>query len=85
MLCGSLPFFSSFLEEIIEQTRQCNIVLKNAHWSNVSIDGKDLIYKMITFKEDRISLKNLIEHPWLQNIEELTKYNKMNKKNRYIG
>jgi hypothetical protein len=40
---------------------------------------------MITFKEERISLKNLIEHPWLQNIEELTKYNKMNKKNRYIG
>lgn len=36
MLCGSLPFFSSFLEEIIEQTRQCNIVLKNAHWNNVS-------------------------------------------------
>lgn len=40
---------------------------------------------MITFKNERISLKQLIEHPWLQNIEDLKKYNKMNKKNRYIG
>lgn len=51
MLCGTLPFFSTFLEEIIEQTRACNIVLKNAHWNNISEDAKDLVYKMITFKE----------------------------------
>jgi hypothetical protein len=39
---------------------------------------------MVTFKTDRIGLKQLAEHPWLQNIEDLKKYNKINKKNRYI-
>jgi len=40
---------------------------------------------MITFKNERITLKQLIEHPWLQNIDDLKKYNKMNKKNRYVS
>lgn len=60
-------------------------MLKNAHWNNVSEEAKDLVYKMITYKNERLTLKQLIEHPWLQNIEDLKKYNKINKKNRYIG
>lgn len=43
------------------------------------------MYKMVTLKGERIQFKQLIEHPWLQNIDELKKYNKVNKKNRYIG
>ena len=57
----------------------CQLLLENLD------ELKPTSGKMVTFKNERISLKQLIEHPWLQNIGELTKYNKVNKKNRYIG
>jgi serine/threonine protein kinase len=38
MLCGNLPFNSPIYEEIVEQTKECNVSLKNAHWSNISND-----------------------------------------------
>lgn len=34
--------------------------------------AKDLLSKILTFKENRISSKEALEHPWLQNMGELT-------------
>ena len=36
MLCGHLPFYSPIAEDIREQTLECDISFKNAHWMNVS-------------------------------------------------
>lgn len=71
MLYGYLPFQASFIEEIRDLTLSCSISLKNDHWSNISEEAKDLIYKVLTFEDKRISTKQILEHPWLKNIERL--------------
>jgi hypothetical protein len=48
MLYGYLPFQSNYIEEIQEMTLNCNISLRNNHWSNVSEEAKDLILKILT-------------------------------------
>lgn len=69
MLYGYLPFQSNYIEEIQEMTLNCNISLRNNHWSNVSEEAKDLILKILTpTAEGRITTKQALEHPWLQNI-----------------
>lgn len=69
MLCGYLPFQSNFIEEIEDMTKNCTYSLVNAHWANVSEEAKDLIYKVLTYKDYRITTKEVSEHKWLQNIE----------------
>lgn len=84
MLCGFLPFHSNFYEEIVEMTKSCSVSLTNLHWSNVSDSAKDLIYKVLTFKEERITTKQVHDHEWLQDIDKLKAYEGRNKKLRYI-
>lgn len=84
MLYGYLPFQSNYIEEIQEMTLSCNISLRNNHWSNVSEEAKDLILKILTPAQDRITTKQAIEHPWLQNIERLKDFNGRNKKQRIL-
>jgi hypothetical protein len=65
-------------------TLACNISLSNHHWSNVSEGAKDLILKILTPASDRISTKQALNHPWLQNIENLKEYQGRNKKKRIL-
>ena len=69
MLCGSLPFQGNFEEEVRDLTLKCEPILDNLHWSNVSSLAKDLIRKMLTFREERISTAEVLRHGWLQDIE----------------
>jgi hypothetical protein len=50
------------------------------HWSNVSENAKDLIYRILTFADERITTKQILEHPWMKDIEQLKAYNGSNKK-----
>ena len=68
MLSGFLPFQSNYIEEIQEMTLRCSINLKSNHWSNISENAKDLISKLLTSYEERISTKEVLTHPWLENI-----------------
>ena len=65
MLSGYLPFQSNCIHEVETLTKECNFSLVNVHWSNISDNAKDLIYKTLTFKDQRISSKDVAEHPWL--------------------
>ncbi len=65
-------------------TLSCNISLKNNHWSNVSEQAKDLIMKILTPAETRITTKQAMEHPWLEDIDKLKEYNGRNKKQRIL-
>ncbi len=58
----------------------CNIRLCNCHWSNVSKPAKDLIEGLLTFKEERLTLKQVLDHEWLKNIENLKQYDGINRK-----
>jgi hypothetical protein len=46
-------------------TLRCDINLTNIHWSNISPEAKDLISKILTKDEERISTKDVLDHPWL--------------------
>lgn len=65
-------------------TLSCNISLKNNHWSNVSEEAKDLIMKILTSADSRITTKQAMEHPWLEDIDKLKEYNGRNKKQRIL-
>jgi serine/threonine protein kinase len=51
MLSGYLPFYSPIYEEIVEQTKLCNISLRNFHWSNISKPAKNLVLGLLTFQK----------------------------------
>jgi serine/threonine protein kinase len=80
MLYGYLPFQSNYFEEIRDMTINCSIELTNNHWSNVSEEAKDLIKKILTSDDKRITTKKILEHPWIKNIEHLKDYEGKNKK-----
>lgn len=66
MLSGSLPFQSNFNHEIEDLTKNCSYSIVNVHWSNISDNAKDLIAKTLTFKDKRMSTKEIAEHAWLK-------------------
>ena len=61
-------------------TLNCNVKLENNHWSNVSEGAKDLLMRILTFSEKRISTKEVMGHSWLQKIEKLKEYQGRNQK-----
>jgi hypothetical protein len=65
-------------------TMSCNICLMNAHWGNVSPPAKDLVMRILTPVEQRITTKQVMEHPWLQNIEALKEYAGRNRGKRIL-
>ena len=56
----------------------------NNHWANVSEEAKELIEKILCFKEGRISTKEVSEHRWLQKIENLKTYRGSNIKKKVL-
>ena len=66
MISGYLPFQSNFPHEVEDLTKNCNYSIENVHWSNISEDAKDLIEKTLTFKDKRLSTKEVSEHRWLR-------------------
>lgn len=84
MLYGYLPFQSNYIEEIQEMTLGCNISLRNNHWSNVSEEAKDLILKILTSADKRITTKQALDHPWLQDVDRLKEFQGRNKKQRIL-
>jgi hypothetical protein len=46
----------------------------------VSDEAKDLIKKVLCFKEQRITTREMADHPWLKNLEKLKEYKGRNPK-----
>ena len=55
MLYGYLLFQSKYFKEIRDMTLNCQINLNVNHWSNVSSETNDLIMKILTFEDKRIT------------------------------
>jgi calcium-dependent protein kinase len=55
MLCGYPPFNGDNDEEIIENVQKGVIHFDEDEWSEISKDAKDLIKKMITTPEKRLT------------------------------
>jgi calcium/calmodulin-dependent protein kinase I len=66
MLGRYLPFDSQNDEEIGRKTIYKEINFNHPVWSTVSVEGKDLISKLlIKNRKDRISIKEALDHPWI--------------------
>ena len=65
-------------------TVQCSVSLTNSHWANVSDEAKDLILKLLTPKHRRITTKQALERPWLQNVDRLKQYEGRNHRKRIL-
>jgi hypothetical protein len=80
MLSGYLPFYSPIYEEVVEQTKLCNVTLRNSNWSNVSKPAKELIEGLLTFNESKMWINKIIHHGWIKDLQNLKQFNGMNKR-----
>jgi calcium-dependent protein kinase len=91
LLIGKFPFEGKENNEITQNILDFNFDNKNNYYLNLSDDAKDLMNKLLIYNKDqRISIKDAINHKFIQNFinENLYKIYKMNDKlieNYYIN
>lgn len=73
MYIGYLPFDSEFPEDIIKNIIDCKYELQDDFWIQISEDARDLVSKLLMKNpDDRISLKDALEHPWIKVLYNIT-------------
>jgi len=67
LLCGYEPFsYAESEKELINENRKAKIQYPDADWSSVSIEGRDLVEKMLERDPSkRIEPKKALQHPWI--------------------
>lgn len=66
MLAGYEPFYGESDAELIKANREAKVVFPHKDWHNVSIEGRDLLEKMlVTDPAKRISPIKALRHPWI--------------------
>ena len=66
MLVGYEPFYGESDAELIKANREAKVVFPHKDWHNVSIEGRDLLEKMlVTDPTKRISPIEALRHPWI--------------------
>lgn len=66
MLAGYEPFYGESDAELISANREAKVDFPQADWQNVSIEGRDLIEKMLTADPSaRITPTDALRHPWI--------------------
>lgn len=65
LLSGVPPFYSDNEEEIYEAILQCKVDFSDESWNNISAEAKDLITKILSLPDKRISLEDILNHPWM--------------------
>jgi len=66
MLSGYEPFYGESDEELIEANRQAKVNFPHSDWQTVSIEGRDLIEKMLEVDPlRRIGPSEALKHPWI--------------------
>lgn len=65
MLCGYPPFLSDNTEDIVESILNMDYDFDDEVWDIISADAKDLISKILVPESERLSIKQILKHPWL--------------------
>ena len=66
MLAGYEPFYGESDAELISANREAKVEFPNADWQTVSVEGRDLIEKMLEPNPSaRISPADALRHPWI--------------------
>ena len=71
MLSGFPPFDGKNESEIIEAVKRKEVFFNEEIWGDISKNAQDLISKLLVPEEERILPKDVLKHPWLQNLDEL--------------
>ncbi|CAI2360463.1 unnamed protein product [Moneuplotes crassus] len=71
MLCGFYPFEGEDEEETFRLIENIEYDFDDEVFDSISDEAKDLISKILTPEKDRITLEQVLEHPWIiKNLEE---------------
>jgi len=97
MLSGYPPFDGETQEEIYESILEGNVQFDDEEWEYVSEEAKDLINKLLTNENDRLSAKQALKHDFIKNniqkskkklskmhLERLKDFSKMTKMRKII-
>ena len=66
MLAGYEPFYGESDAELIDANRKAKVDFPHAEWHNVSLEGRDLIERMLVVDPaKRIGPREALRHPWI--------------------
>jgi calcium-dependent protein kinase len=67
LLSGELPFQGTSESQIIHKILHCEVPYFLESWKNVSAQGRDLVKRLLCKNpQERISVAQAYQHPWLQ-------------------
>mmetsp|Transcript_2960 Transcript_2960/g.3513 ORF Transcript_2960/g.3513 Transcript_2960/m.3513 type:complete len:138 (+) Transcript_2960:581-994(+) len=66
LLCGYPPFYGDNNQEILEMVRIGQFEFDGEEWDTVSNEAKDLIKKLITRPERRLTAAEALQHPFMR-------------------
>lgn len=67
LLCGYPPFYGDDNKEILDMVQKGVFDFDGEEWELVSAEAKDLIKKLITKPERRLSAQEALNHKWVKN------------------
>ena len=79
LLCGYPPFYGDDDKEIIENVRIGDFDYPAEEWEDVSEEAKDLIQKLITHPEKRLTAYEALKHSWIKSLAKNSKKEKLTK------
>ncbi len=66
LLCGYPPFYGDDNNEILAMVQKGGFDFDGEEWDDVSPDAKDLIKKLITKPERRLTAEEALQHKWIR-------------------
>ena len=87
LLCGYLPFDDKHSErEIARQTIQDPVPFESKIWSKYSSEAKNFVEGLLQKKpEKRLSIKEVLEHPWIKKMDKVPNKRRDTKKESKFG
>ena len=67
LLCGYPPFYGDDNNEILQMVARRNFDFDGEEWDDIDGGAKDLIRKLITRPETRLTAAEALQHRWLKN------------------
>ena len=68
LLCGYPPFYGDDNQEILQMVQKGEFDFDGEEWDEISNDAKDLIKKLITKPEKRLTAEEALKHRWVRNL-----------------
>lgn len=65
LLCGYPPFYGDNNKEILEAVKEGELDFTGEEWEGKSPEIFDLLQKMISPEETRLSASDVLKHPWM--------------------